>query len=221
MRIPQRTLLDLVSGVATNPRSATLQTIAGHHRVSTDWLLTGVGQGPDAIDPIMAAAKESVRWTEFVLDLHLEEPAHSALLELPGMIGSAAATFRFAWQGRGTKRRLPGHPTSELTVAVAPRIVEAAALEYRAWITFFEDWIAADGKAKVISELYKNVAWLQSRFKWQAYFYFHGQLAKKYDERVAADQLQPGTPSAFRPDDIGKGTPKTRVKKKSGKKDAG
>lgn len=202
MDIPQRTLLDLVRGKATNPQAKTLQKIAGHHRVSTDWLLTGQGQGPDAIDPITAAAKESVRWTELVLDLHLQEPTHSALLDLPGMIGSAAMNFRIDWQGRGARKRLPGHPTAEQTVGVAPRIVEAAALEYQAWILFFEDWLAADGKAKVVRELNRDVAWLQARFRWQAYFYFLERLAKEYDERVAAGRLPPGSPLAIPPVDI-------------------
>jgi transcriptional regulator with XRE-family HTH domain len=180
MGIAPRTLLDLANGKATNPRADTLQTIASHHRVSTDWLLTGVGEGPDAVDPINAAATESVRWAEFVLELHLKEPAHSALLNLPGMIGNAAATF---WPI--ARRPVPSYPGAETTASAAPRIVEAAALEYRAWLMFFEDWIAAEGKANVVSELHDSVAWLQGRFKWQAYFYFVTLGAKEFETKVA------------------------------------
>src|SRR4051794_33478520 len=78
MGIPQRTLAAIVSGEIKNPRAELVTRVAQFHQVTTDWLLTGKGEGPEQRDPFRGI-EEVLKWDDLVLRLKLPEEAHRAL----------------------------------------------------------------------------------------------------------------------------------------------
>jgi transcriptional regulator with XRE-family HTH domain len=80
--IPQPTLARLVAGKVKSPRLDAIQALSAYYDISTDWLLSGVGEGPDTSGPVAQTA-EWKRWESLLEGLGLSEPAFTAALLVP------------------------------------------------------------------------------------------------------------------------------------------
>ena len=82
--LPIQTLYRIVNGESKNPRATAIHAIAEGCGVTSEWLLTGMGQGPNAlggVDSFNFAA--SIRWNRVLKQLSLGEDLRDSIHMLP------------------------------------------------------------------------------------------------------------------------------------------
>ena len=157
-------------GVATKvkkaaKRSVTPQTLdlicSGRQRRCRAWLratlavVLDVGEWWLAGHPLLPPDRppaEIRAWFRLVLKLKLQEPAHSALLNLPAAIGQASLLFDVLPRDRPTGIGAPSWA------------IQAARLEQRAWLRWLRGWVRARGIGAVRAALEKEPLAISGRF---------------------------------------------------------
>lgn len=161
--IPQRNLAAIVAREIKNPRAELVGRIARWFMVSTDWLLTGEGKGPD--DEWGVGVQEFLEWKHLITDLKLDEPVHTLTLRLPRAAAGAMIVFRVSQLGgRPTRKRKIEHYELEERAPFAPGFLDASRLEYQAWLAFFKQWLELAGREKVRQVLMRNAEAIRVRF---------------------------------------------------------
>jgi hypothetical protein len=137
--------------------------VQGEFKVSTDWLLTGEGEGPD--DDWGVGVQEFLEWEHLITELKLPEPVHSATLQLPRATARAVVVLRVSeLGGRATRKRRIDNLEFEERAPFAPGFLHASGLEYQAWLAFFRQWLELAGREKVRRALMKNTDAISLRF---------------------------------------------------------
>lgn len=143
--VPQRTLSGIVNNEVANPRAAVLTKIATAFRVSLDWLMTGSGEAPDFLAPMMREVMPEFRELgEMLHPLNLKESTLQAFAELPS---SPIWAFRLLVQERHVRA---GYPAIEAALS-------AAALHAQGWIVLLKAMIDALGPTVVAAELERQI----------------------------------------------------------------
>ena len=153
-RLSAQTLDYLCTGRQRRCRASLRRMLAEELGVEERWLAGEIPATALTGGKIRRGAVDSLRWSKLVLSLNLPEPAHAALLDLPGATGQATILAGLVHVDRSWGYTIRSSSWSR----------RASALELQAWRTWLEGWIREAGAKEVRRVLAEWAEPLRERF---------------------------------------------------------